>query len=155
MSLDPLQMLLDAARFIEHDKPNWAREAREAVARARRRQPQRAQEPVAWRWRHKGDDAWTYSAKHPNRGGHGWDAEIQPVYAAPQPPQGVSTIPLPLWAAEDLLKWMRKVRAKQETIYALGLENLLQALVAALSRPERCATPSVPAASTPAQRPRE
>ncbi|WP_029581998.1 hypothetical protein [Bradyrhizobium sp. URHD0069] len=33
--LDPLEMLLDAARFIERDKPGWAKSARAAVAQAR------------------------------------------------------------------------------------------------------------------------
>jgi len=37
--LDPLAMLLDAARFIEMEKPAWAKAAREAVAHARA-QPQ-------------------------------------------------------------------------------------------------------------------
>jgi hypothetical protein len=34
-TLDPHQMLLDAARFIEADKPLWAKAARDAVAAAR------------------------------------------------------------------------------------------------------------------------
>lgn len=32
---DPLAMLLDAARYIESEKPAWAKAAREAVATAR------------------------------------------------------------------------------------------------------------------------
>lgn len=42
---------------------------------------------------------------------------------------GVQTIPLPLWAAEDLLKWMRNINGHKPTLYPLGLENLLRALV--------------------------
>ncbi len=34
-TLDPLEMLLDAARFIELGKPGWAKAARAAVAKAR------------------------------------------------------------------------------------------------------------------------
>jgi hypothetical protein len=34
-ALDPLAMLLDAARFIEMEKPEWAKAARRAVAAAR------------------------------------------------------------------------------------------------------------------------
>ncbi len=32
--LDPLEMLLDAARFVEYSKPAWAKAARAAVAHA-------------------------------------------------------------------------------------------------------------------------
>lgn len=35
MALDANEMLLDAARYIENEKPAWAQAAREAVAAAR------------------------------------------------------------------------------------------------------------------------
>jgi hypothetical protein len=34
-TLDPLEMLLDAARYVEDSKPQWAKSARAAVVRAR------------------------------------------------------------------------------------------------------------------------
>lgn len=33
--VDPLSMLLDAASYIQHEKPEWAARAREAVKKAR------------------------------------------------------------------------------------------------------------------------
>lgn len=43
--IDPLEMLLDAARFIERTKPAWAKTARQAVARAREASPRTPQLP--------------------------------------------------------------------------------------------------------------
>jgi hypothetical protein len=46
---------------------------------------------------------------------------------------GAQIVPLPLWAAEDLLKWMRRTNSGDECLYPLGLENLMNALIAALA----------------------
>ena len=52
VALDPLEMLLDAARYAEGNvgggsNPAWAKAARAAVAKARLAAPD--QKPVAWR----------------------------------------------------------------------------------------------------------
>jgi hypothetical protein len=59
--LDPLEMLLDAARFIERDKPEWAKAARESVAALRAQSDVRApaqQEPPK-----NLPDGWEYQAE--------------------------------------------------------------------------------------------
>lgn len=45
-TLDPLSMLLDAAMFIQDDKPGWAKAAREAVAHARASRPAPTREEI-------------------------------------------------------------------------------------------------------------
>jgi hypothetical protein len=60
------------------------------------------------------------------------DLQAQLAGVAQQPASPVQTIPLPLWAAEDLLKWMRKTNDRRPALYPIGLENLVQALVSAL-----------------------
>jgi len=86
--LDPLEMLLDAARFIERDKPEWAKAARESVAAIRAQSDVRAPaphqgEPVAWRWKFHGQ--WFVSVypapnKHP----------CEPLYAGLPPSAAIA-----------------------------------------------------------------
>ena len=58
--------------------------------------------------------------------------EIERLRAGAAQTSPVQIVPVPLWAIEDLLKWMRRQK-DHETFYPLGLENLLQALISPVS----------------------
>jgi len=56
-----------------------------------------------------------------------------PCHCQPAAPvTGCETIPVPVWAVEDLLKYLRRMKSGQTSIYPLGLENLLQAMLDAI-----------------------
>jgi hypothetical protein len=62
------------------------------------------------------------------------EAINEKALAVPSPTTaGIHVIPLPLWAAEDLLRWMRRTHSGNECLYPLGLENLMSALISDLT----------------------
>lgn len=94
VALDPLEMLLDAARYAEgnggkYRNPEWAKAARAAVAKARLSAP--GQKPVAWRYRYEAwpdPDHWAATIGDPSRFNNQSQLIYEPLYLSPPPAAG-------------------------------------------------------------------
>src|SRR5688500_2309843 len=94
VALDPLEMLLDAARYAEGNggsgsNPAWAKAARAAVAKARLVAPD--QKPVAWRYHYEAwpdPDHWAATIGDPSRFNNQSQLIYEPLCLSPRPDAG-------------------------------------------------------------------